>query len=40
VDQAAKNESENGIAYHVSAYYDFDEPVRVTSRIVYQLYKP
>lgn len=40
VDQAAKNEPENGIAYHVSAYYDFDAPVRVTSRIVYEMYTP
>lgn len=42
VDQAAKNESSNGIAYHVNAIVpDYgSSPVRVTSRIVYTIYKP
>jgi hypothetical protein len=40
VDQAAKNESTNGISYHISATVpDYgSSPVRVTSRIVYNLY--
>lgn len=37
VDQAAKNEPQNGIAYRVSASYEPDSsPVRVTARIVYK----
>ncbi len=42
VDQAAKNEPSNGIAYHVSAMVpDYgSSPVRVTSRVVYTLYTP
>ncbi len=42
VDQAAKNEPSNGIVYHVTARVpDYGtNPVRVTSRIVYQLYTP
>jgi len=38
VDQGAKNEPDNGIAYHVSASYDSDTPVRVTARLIYHLY--
>jgi len=44
VDQAAKNEPENGIAYHISVKPSEFSPlagdVRVTARIVYKLYQP
>ncbi|GAB4304174.1 MAG: hypothetical protein Kow0090_19740 [Myxococcota bacterium] len=46
VDQAAKNESQNGIAYHIRTWYDTTAAggeggdVRVTGRINYKLYKP
>ncbi|HPB97712.1 MAG TPA: hypothetical protein PKW66_17460, partial [Polyangiaceae bacterium] len=42
VDQAAKNESVNGISYHITAKVpnDASNSVRVTSRIIYSLYKP
>jgi hypothetical protein len=42
VDQAAKNEPENGIAYHVTATVpDYgSSPVRVTGRILYTLTTP
>lgn len=42
VDQAAKNEPINGIAYHVTARVpDYGtNAVRVTSRIVYEIYTP
>lgn len=42
VDQAAKNQPTNGIAYHIKATVpDYgSSPVKVTSRIVYHLYTP
>jgi len=42
VDQAAKNEPENGIAYHVSVTSpDYNtQNVRVSARIIYALYTP
>jgi len=41
VDQAAKNESYNGIAYHISVTADTDinPPLRVTGRIIYKRFK-
>lgn len=37
VDQAAKNEAQNGIAYHIDANYEPDfSPVRLAARIVYK----
>jgi len=41
VDQAAKNETTNGIAYHITVYANtVSSPVRVTARIIYKLYQP
>ena len=42
VDQAAKNEAENGIAYHVAVQDDGSSGagLRVTARILYKLYEP
>ncbi|MCZ7584485.1 MAG: hypothetical protein M5R36_14700 [Deltaproteobacteria bacterium] len=41
VDQAAKNEPVNGIAYHVSVFPGTDvNPVRATARIIYTIYAP
>jgi hypothetical protein len=42
VDQAAKNESSNGIAYHIGVNLpDYvSSPVRVTARILYHLWTP
>jgi len=41
VDQAAKNEASNGIAYHISVSADtsINPPLRVTGRIIYKRYK-
>jgi hypothetical protein len=41
VDQAAKNEAQNGIAYQVSARYDVSaSPVRAAARVVYKRVSP
>jgi hypothetical protein len=41
VDEAAKNEPENGIAYRISVMANTtNNPVRVTSRILYTKYQP
>ncbi|MDD5223088.1 MAG: hypothetical protein PHE84_03785 [bacterium] len=42
VDQAAKNESQNGIAYHISLNLEsfITSEMRVTGRIHYKLYQP
>jgi hypothetical protein len=42
VDQAAKNESQNGIAYHISVDLEsfITSEMRVTARIHYKLYQP